>query len=82
MVIQVIIIRNPGTPPQIRPWEESSPVVFVPSAQCTLFLFLIYIVHFLLQLFRDAIKAATKYKSNPTDIMDEIMQELEVGFCC
>ena len=35
---------------------------------------------FLFQLFRDAIKAATKYKSNPTDIMDEIMQELEVGW--
>ncbi|KAK7494546.1 hypothetical protein BaRGS_00014199 [Batillaria attramentaria] len=29
------------------------------------------------KLFRDAIKAAVKYKSNPTDIMDEIMQELE-----
>lgn len=30
-------------------------------------------------MFRDAIKAAMKYKSNPTDIMDEIMQELEVN---
>ncbi|XP_070188570.1 rab-like protein 2A [Littorina saxatilis] len=29
------------------------------------------------KMFRDAIKAASKYKSNPTDIMDEIMQELE-----
>lgn len=45
-------------------------------------LFLLSLTFFyfcIFQLFRDAIKAAMKYKSNPTDIMDEIMQELEVN---
>lgn len=30
------------------------------------------------QMFRDMIKRAVDYKQNPSDFMDEVMQELEV----
>lgn len=33
---------------------------------------------FILQLFREAINMAHSYKANPTDFMDEVLQELEV----
>ncbi len=33
---------------------------------------------YVLQCFRDAIKAAQAYKNNSTDFMDEIMKELDV----
>ena len=32
-----------------------------------------------MQLFRDAIKAALAYKSNPTDFTDQILSELAVS---
>lgn len=32
------------------------------------------------QMFRDMIKSAVDYKQNPSDFMDEVMQELEVDF--
>lgn len=31
-----------------------------------------------MQMFREMIKRAVDYKQNPSDFMDEVMQELEV----